>query len=1704
MHERQSEERQQQHMCSPPSQRSAVGNPADQKVFIKGGRALNVGDCALFQAGDATPYIGILRKVTPEAIDQVKLTVNWLYRPTDIKLAKGSLLEAAPNEIFYSFHRDVISEATLLHPCKVAFLRKGIELPEGVSSFVCRRVYDTAEHCLWWLSDRDYTNEHQEEVDELLDRTKLEMQAATQAGGPSPRVLSGSTTLQHVKGASESVQNGSYSAAGKCKKRERTDQNLDPSKRERNVKLEDAEASPLKRERSMKPEEIISNLDKDGGLVDVTGVDSLVQLMQQDQNDGSKKVADVTARRTKLVNIIAATEKEECLNWFLHLGGLRLLDEWLQEAHKGKAGDAGSPREGDKGVEELLLGLLRALDRLPVDLKALKTCVVGKSVNHLRSHKNPEIQKKARKLVEVWKKRVDSEMKLSGDLKPGGGNVISWSYKLSSEPVHSLSVKESGAPPDAAVKSTGAIAGNTKAVPNGPTNGDGPVKPIEGSVKAGSPTLPAVKDSSSKLSAGNFGSDVHADQTKDEKSSCSSHSPSNGNSLASGAEKSATVPWKDESKNGVVVPSKAAGGGPVLPNSGQPGGNSLSGLKDAGSDKPAAWNKNSATEKAGSPVGATEKGDVESGGSQQRLIVRIPNPGRSPVRASGGVGDGHASRSSSPSAPERQTSATFERSQQGDVTENINSSAKVSGRVDNGTEKLSRPASMDTAEGAMGLLATVAAAAEESGGEYLHNVDKNGSTGPADMAIDAPGQRTKHEDAGVSQSHADRPSAALGDGKSDRKEQQNASAAPEQGAVGEKNVEKHNLRRDASNGEVRASTRNAVKFAEGDSNEGVRTEDVDGKLTVEHPYLKELKVKDRNGLESKPTGFDGHLSGKFGTRVGSPGERGLSRTHSKVAKSAIELCNGIGVGLGDYRSSFGVPSVDSMMLDERPGRKRGQESQLFGRRGDSDAHRITDLVSGFPEEDVLEVARQAADEVEQMEKYGKPVSSSLSERDGHDTRPLGVSSVPEKRDPSVTDTSGRDRVPSVVLDNAKNVKTGDQDPRFPERNVRMNFDENKEDADQKLGNTVEAATGSGPPEGHDSDVSNAGQKGVMVSNSSPRVQELASQQESRTVKPNTLQQGGDNSSGPSEAAVGGNEVPERPVFDLNEGFAGEDGPQEDASAPPLVSATSAYVHTIPSGASASGVAAPIAVLAATKGAFIPPASPLRNKGDLGWKGSAATSAFRPAEPRRTPERLNSNGESMASDANLAMAVTTQKRARPLLEFDLNVADERATHETGVSATTLSSQGSVLGMSLHSNSVPSSLVSGVTFVKQESSCVAFLKPESSSSAYPLSNGGSGPVRSSQGQAPPAGGQGGLRPTLDLDLNRMDDSEENCMPLSVDLRGTMEGLGSSARSNNSTTQPQSQPPTSQPPKKRTMDFDLNDGPSLEEGGGEEPAVQAFMSRKPTPAGNVGPPPMALTGLRMGGETMSLSVPWFSGPGNNNPGGALPPFLSGRPLDSGFPVAPPHSFLNASAGGGPPPAPVQAGSGVSGEIFVTGGPGSVPPGVIYPGSERMTFGGPYGPYPMFGNSSGFLSSSANPFPPTSTPSFGDMPNLLPFPSMSNSQPVVTPGTMNQSPYMTEMGPTVHVGAVGAEHGWSRLSLDLNSGPEAGEGESTRDDGMQHGRLPPLHPGAPTNFQDLSASLAQGLPGPAAKRKEPEGGWNQLHTAGVQGLYKQQQPWR
>ncbi|XWS24501.1 hypothetical protein CRYUN_Cryun28dG0108400 [Craigia yunnanensis] len=82
----------------------------------------------------------------------------------------------------------------------------------------------------------------------------------------------------------------------------------------------------------------------------------------------------------------------------------------------------------------------------------------------------------------------------------------------------------------------------------------------------------------------------------------------------------------------------------------------------------------------------------------------------------------------------------------------------------------------------------------------------------------------------------------------------------------------------------------------------------------------------------------------------------------------------------------------------------------------------------------------------------------------------------------------------------------------------------------------------------------------------------------------------------------------------------------------------------------NSISTPISVVSASRAAAAPclPAAPLQFEGALGWKGSAATSAFRPASPRR-----NSDGEKTLS---LGGTSSSSKQRLDCLDFDLNVAE----------------------------------------------------------------------------------------------------------------------------------------------------------------------------------------------------------------------------------------------------------------------------------------------------------------------------------------------------------------------------------------------------------------------------------------------------------------
>ncbi|XP_031494513.1 uncharacterized protein LOC116260360 [Nymphaea colorata] len=72
---------------------------------------------------------------------------------------------------------------------------------------------------------------------------------------------------------------------------------------------------------------------------------------------------------------------------------------------------------------------------------------------------------------------------------------------------------------------------------------------------------------------------------------------------------------------------------------------------------------------------------------------------------------------------------------------------------------------------------------------------------------------------------------------------------------------------------------------------------------------------------------------------------------------------------------------------------------------------------------------------------------------------------------------------------------------------------------------------------------------------------------------------------------------------------------------------------------------PIKVIAASKGVAGLPVTPLHFEGELGWKGTAATSAFRPASPRKIVEVEKADA-----------STHTAKQSQNVLKIDLNVAD----------------------------------------------------------------------------------------------------------------------------------------------------------------------------------------------------------------------------------------------------------------------------------------------------------------------------------------------------------------------------------------------------------------------------------------------------------------
>ncbi|KAK8488186.1 hypothetical protein V6N13_010237 [Hibiscus sabdariffa] len=1224
------------HMWTVPTHATAVishdgGASPTVNFFSKDGRKISVGDCALFKPPqDSPPFVGIIRCLIAGKEDKLKLGVNRLYRPAELKLGRGTLFEAAPNEIFYSFHKDEIPAASLLHPCKVAFLPKDVDLPSGICSFVCRRVYDITKKCLRWLTDQDYITVHQEEVDHLLYKTRLEMHEAVQPGGRSPKPMT-----SQLKPGSESAQNNasSFLSQGKGKKRERVDQGSEPVKRERSDKMDDGDSGHGRPEFDLKSE--IAKITEKGGLDDSEGVEKLVQLMMPERN--VKKIDLVS--RSMLAGVIAATDKFDCLSLFVDLRGLPVFDVWLQDVHKGRIGD-GSCSKDDRSVDDFLLTVLRALDKLPVNLTALQMCNIGKSVNHLRSHKNIEIQKKARSLVDTWKRRVEAEM----DAKSRSSQAVPWSARPRLSEVSQSGGKHC-ASPEVAMKSS---------VTHLSASRTGSVKLAQGDIatKSASPLLGPMKAVSLPASAGKNSKDGQAQNaivvgtpdpqttTRDEKSSSSSQSQNNSQSCSTDHAKTGGVSRSEDARK------SAAGSGTVTKISGSSSRHrqSINGFSGpSGVQREIISSKNSSFHRIPASGKLLQSGltyekaadSLLAEGTNSHKFVKVPNRGRSPAQStSGGSPDGH-------SAMNRASPLLSEKHEQ--LDHNIKDKSDTY-RENVITESWQSNDFKHVVTGCDEGDGSAAAVPNEENCQIGEDARK--STDVTKNAFSSSGNELKSErlqEASFSSMNALIESCAKYSEADARMRVEDDAGMNLLATVAAEEISKSHVTLPIDSPQrntpvvEKSSTGNGkvLKYCSGD--EVIRDPDqfVDG-ADDEHLPQGVIGNSWPEHAESK-TGPSQEKSGELNEHLTSS-NRGLPDTADQFLENGKlkEITTAAFVNLPSVsiveKKAGGVD--DDVGLDSK---KKGSIS----------------LVNEAVMNTVLEVEEEAVEgsslismEIDVEHKKNVPGSfdrSSVS----HQKAPAVIGHSTKGTDKEALPLSSKDTILENVEEKVeKDVETDAGCHASHSQKEKPGGETVTTQKGEHVQEILEGNEGCEPEERSPCKASATAMETELPL--SPRGSKVTDAEAAEAEE-----QASNNTDTPATDSA---DKDVKVEFDLNEGFNVHEGKFGDLKNL-TVSGCSAPVQLIsplpvPVSSVSSGLPTSVSVAAAAKGLFVPPDDLPSIKGALGWKGSAATSAFRPAEPRKTLDIPLGSSKTSSPDA------TSGKQSRPPLDIDLNLPDER--------------------------------------------------------------------------------------------------------------------------------------------------------------------------------------------------------------------------------------------------------------------------------------------------------------------------------------------------------------------------------------------------------------------------------------------------------------
>ncbi|KAI3745937.1 hypothetical protein L6452_08349 [Arctium lappa] len=132
------------------------------------------------------------------------------------------------------------------------------------------------------------------------------------------------------------------------------------------------------------------------GLTTPARVNELLTVMQKEKECVVKNVGEATRQWSAVAKTIATTENKDCLNLFIQSDGLWFIDRWLKDAQK-----FGNDTE-NLFLEELIIALLRALERLQVDNHRSISSGIDKTIQGLLGHSSSMVREKAKAVCDGW------------------------------------------------------------------------------------------------------------------------------------------------------------------------------------------------------------------------------------------------------------------------------------------------------------------------------------------------------------------------------------------------------------------------------------------------------------------------------------------------------------------------------------------------------------------------------------------------------------------------------------------------------------------------------------------------------------------------------------------------------------------------------------------------------------------------------------------------------------------------------------------------------------------------------------------------------------------------------------------------------------------------------------------------------------------------------------------------------------------------------------------------------------------------------------------------------------------------------------------------------------------------------------------------------------------------------------------------------